>query len=270
MPKSPAETLQRILMVPPKHFTVEYAINPWMGGVVDKDLATKQWNNLKNIVTSLNVEVLELEQLKELPDQVFVCNSGVVCGNNVYVSKFRYKERVGEQPEYLKWFRNNGYKVFGDDYSETFEGGGDAVFSDEHTLWAGYGERSTEAAYDKVKQIGDFEIIKVHLVNPKFYHLDTCFAAIDATTALYYPDAFTKETQAEILKRLPNSIAVTKEEADAFVCNAIAIRKTVISPIGLSKKTKETLFARGFQVADVDMSEFIKSGGGCQCLIMRL
>lgn len=74
----------------------------------------------------------------------------------------------------------------------------------------------------------------------------------------------------QILRRLPNSIAVSEAEANAFVCNAITIRDTVISPIGVSQATKDYLSARGKRVEEVDMSEFMKSGGACQCLVLRL
>uniref|UniRef100_A0AC34RLS4 Amidinotransferase n=1 Tax=Panagrolaimus sp. JU765 TaxID=591449 RepID=A0AC34RLS4_9BILA len=96
-------------MVPPKHFTVKYAINPWMGGKVDQVRAQQQWDKLKSAIEKQGVQVLTLEQAPDLPDMVFVCNSGIVFGNNVYLSKFKHQERTGEQEHYLKWFKSNGY-----------------------------------------------------------------------------------------------------------------------------------------------------------------
>ncbi|CAB3411461.1 unnamed protein product [Caenorhabditis bovis] len=268
--KSAAHLIKRVLMVPPKHFTVEYNINPWMGGVVDKAKAQQQWESLKNAIEKQGVQVLTMDQTKGLPDQVFVCNSGLVYNNKVYLSRFRHKERSGEQPHYLEWFKKNNFEIHGDGYEETFEGGGDAVFSDPKTLWAGYGERSSKSVYEKVKALGDFDIVLCDMVLPNFYHLDTCFAPIDETAALYYPPAFSDRTQKEILRRLPKSIAVTEAEANAFVCNAITIRDCVISPIGVSQETKNALKNLGKTVEEVDMSEFMKSGGACQCLVLRL
>lgn len=69
---------------------------------------------------------------------------------------------------------------------------------------------------------------------------------------------------------MPDSIEVSEAEATAFVCNAITVRNTVISPIGVGEETKKRLASRGFTVAEVDMSEFMKSGGACQCLVLRL
>uniref|UniRef100_A0A8R1E317 Uncharacterized protein n=1 Tax=Caenorhabditis japonica TaxID=281687 RepID=A0A8R1E317_CAEJA len=53
---SAAHLLKRVLMVPPKHFTVEYAINPWMGGVVDQQKAQTQWDGLKNAIEKQGVQ----------------------------------------------------------------------------------------------------------------------------------------------------------------------------------------------------------------------
>ena len=39
------------------------------------------------------VQVLTLDQAPDLPDMVFVCNSGLVHKNNVFLSKFAHKER---------------------------------------------------------------------------------------------------------------------------------------------------------------------------------
>uniref|UniRef100_A0A0M3HHX3 Glutaredoxin domain-containing protein n=1 Tax=Ascaris lumbricoides TaxID=6252 RepID=A0A0M3HHX3_ASCLU len=90
-----SQLLKRVLMVPPKHFTVEYSINPWMGGVVDKAKAFEQWNLLKSAIEKEGVEVkpkvLTLEQAQGLPDMVFVCNSGLVLNDKVYLSRFRHK-----------------------------------------------------------------------------------------------------------------------------------------------------------------------------------
>ncbi|VDO24244.1 unnamed protein product [Haemonchus placei] len=259
--------MKRVLMVPPKHFTVEYNINPWMGGVVDKAKAYTQWKALKSAIEKEGVEVLTMEQAPDLPDQVFVCNSGLVYNDKVYLSKFRHKERTGEQKHYLQWFKAHGYQTLGEDYPEYFEGGGDAVFSDQKTLWAGFGHRSAE---EVLKELGHFDVVICKLIHPNFYHLDTCFAPVDQTTALWYPPAFSEDTKKEILRRMPDSIAISDAEANAFVCNAITVRDTVLSPIGMEQATRNALAQRKKAVIDMDMSEFMKSGGACQCLVLRL
>uniref|UniRef100_F1LAS8 Amidinotransferase n=2 Tax=Ascaris TaxID=6251 RepID=F1LAS8_ASCSU len=270
MSRAVSQLLKRVLMVPPKHFTVEYSINPWMGGVVDKAKAFEQWNLLKSAIEKEGVEVLTLEQAQGLPDMVFVCNSGLVLNDKVYLSRFRHKERTGEQKYYLEWFKAHGFSPLGEDYPDFFEGGGDACFSTYDTLWAGFGPRSNKDVYEHVKKLGKFDVVLCELTHPEFYHLDTCFTPVDEKCALWYPAAFQQATKDEIMKRMPESIAISESEAKAFVCNAITVRNTVISPIGVSQETKDQLAKRGFSVTEIDMSEFMKSGGACQCLVLKL
>lgn len=123
--------------------------------------------------------------------------------------------------------------------------------------------------YDKIQELGSFKTILCELNNTKFYHLDTCFCPLDSRTALWYPGAFSPESQAKMREEI-ELIAVSEAEANSFICNSIAVGTTVIAPPGMSQETKLELERRGFSVAEVDMSEFMKAGGATQCLIMRL
>lgn len=87
---------------------------------------------------------MTLEQEEGLPDMVFSCNSGLVFNNKVYLAKFRNPQREGEQKHFASWFKKNKFETLGSSYPSFFEGGGDAVFSDYNTLWAGYGFRTNK------------------------------------------------------------------------------------------------------------------------------
>uniref|UniRef100_A0A915LEZ7 Amidinotransferase n=1 Tax=Meloidogyne javanica TaxID=6303 RepID=A0A915LEZ7_MELJA len=206
----------------------------------------EQWNLLKESIEKEGVKVVTLNQVEGQPDMVFAC---LVHNNKIFLSKYRHKERTGEQKYFAAFYKQLGLQLFGEDYPEFFEGGGDAVFSDKNTLWAGWGgPRTDKKAYDNIRLMGgnDFEIIFCELIDQRFYHLDTCFCPVGANSAL------------------------CEEEALNFVCNAINIRKKVISPKGVSKQTLEALTSLGYSLEEVEMSEFMKSGGACQCLVMKL
>ena len=66
------------LMCPPRHFTVEYVINPWMDPTapVDGELAQKQWDGLRETLVELGHEVHVLPALPGLPDMVYAANGG--------------------------------------------------------------------------------------------------------------------------------------------------------------------------------------------------
>lgn len=97
-----------------------------------------------------------------------------------------------------------------------------------------------------------------------------CFQHQDSRRGLLSILKIDKTSSFQIKRRLPDAIEVSDKEAEAFVCNAITIRKAVISPIGVSDQTKESLDKLGYKTVEVDMIEFMKSGGACQCLVMKL
>lgn len=62
----PAKTY---LMCPPEHFTVSYAINPWMttGEPVDHARASQQWQALRDTYLSLGHQVCTIDPVPGLP-----------------------------------------------------------------------------------------------------------------------------------------------------------------------------------------------------------
>ena len=55
-----------------------------------------------------------------------------------------------------------------------FEGAGDALFCGE-TLFAGYRFRSDVRSHQWIGDRIGQEVLPLELVDPRFYHLDTCF-----------------------------------------------------------------------------------------------
>ena len=66
-----------------------------------------------------------------------------------------------------------------------------------------------------------------------------------------------------------NVLEVSKKEAEKFACNSITIDNAVIMPAGCHTIERE-LHRHGFVVADVEMTEFLKSGGACRCLVLEI
>ncbi|MGB8733940.1 MAG: hypothetical protein WCC99_22005 [Candidatus Sulfotelmatobacter sp.] len=49
------------------------------------------------------------------------------------------------------------------------------------------------------------EVIPLRLVDPRFYHLDTCFCPLSNGEVMYYPAAFDPESQKRIQDRYPKA-----------------------------------------------------------------
>src|ERR1700753_4058010 len=104
---------QTILMCPPDHFEVAYVINPWMEGQfakTDNRLAQRQWQALQDASAPHAKVVLQPPQ-RGLPDLVFTANAGLVLGRKAIVSRFRSRERQGEEPHDHAWVAENGFET---------------------------------------------------------------------------------------------------------------------------------------------------------------
>ncbi|MGK7934204.1 MAG: TIGR00300 family protein [Xenococcaceae cyanobacterium] len=264
----------RILMCPPDHYDVDYVINPWMEGNIHKssrDRAVEQWQKLHRILKDLAVVDLVNPQ-KGWPDMVFTANAGLVLGDNVVLSRFFHEERQGEEPHFKQWFEDNDFTVYELDEDLPFEGAGDALLDREgRWLWAGYGFRSELDSHPNLAKWLDIEVLSLHLIDERFYHLDTCFCPLTGGYLLYYPGAFDSYSNHLIEARVPAQKRIAIEEADAinFACNAVNVNQTIVMNKA-SDRLKESLQKVGFDIIETPLTEFLKAGGAAKCLTLRI
>jgi len=269
-----ANSARVFLMCPPEYFTVAYIINPWMHGnlrKIDNAVAKPQWRSLYDVLTDLATVRLVLPQPGS-PDMVFTANAGLVKGQRFIVSRFRYPERQYEEPYFADWFMDRGYEVSMMPRDVPFEGAGDALFDrGEDCLWMAHGHRSIPAAREILAERLGREVVVLKLTDTRFYHLDTCFCPLEGGYLLYYPPAFDEESRATIEARVPAArrIAISEEDALAFACNAVNIDSSVVVNRATPAFVK-ALGAKGFDVAQTPLSEFMKAGGSAKCLTLRL
>jgi ornithine--oxo-acid transaminase len=261
---------RRYLMCAPTYFDVTYAINPWMNVsiAVDRELAQRQWDALVATCRQAGAEIELLAPQPDLPDLVFTANLGIVDGSTFIPARMRHPERRGETIHAERWFRDRGFAIraLGEDVVQ--EGAGDALpFGD--TLVAGHRARSCAAAYVDLARLVEGAILPVELADPRFYHVDIAFCPLDARTALVVPSALDAEGARLIAKLVPDAIALTADEAAAFCANCVVIGRTVVMPACTPRLDRE-LRARGFEPVVVDVSEFLKAGGGPRCLTLAL
>lgn len=274
MTPMPASVRPTYLMCSPRLYDVAYVINPWMAGNVhasSSERASAQWWQLYQVLTEFaDVELIDPQPGS--PDMVFTANAGLERDGVIVLSRFFYPERQAEEQHFRQWFQSAGYTVLDVPREVPFEGEGDALFSvDGSCLWAGYGPRTSSESHDVLSRTWDIEVTPLHLVDSRFYHLDTCFAPLANGFVMYYPAAFDAASVHRIESFYPaeKRIVVNEDDAARFACNAINIGCTVIlNDIG--RELRATLEAAGFHVVPVALTEFIKAGGAAKCLVMRI
>lgn len=154
----------------------------------------------------------------------------------------------------------------------TFEGAGDALHHPGTSrIWAGFGFRTDLESHLFLSRQLECEVISLKLVNPEFYHLDTCFCPLPNGLALYYPGAFAPESLQLIEKYvLPESrIEVSEADARNFACNAVLSGQTLFLNHA-SPKLQKSIENKGFRVSIQPVWEFMKAGGANKCLTLAL
>jgi N-dimethylarginine dimethylaminohydrolase len=262
------------LMCAPQHYDIDYVINPWMAGNLhrpSRDLAFTQWRNLHQHVQSI-ADIRLMPALPGSPDMVFVGHTALVQHGIAALSSFAHPQRQAEEQPLRRWLSDHGFLLWETPRETAFEGEGDALFNAEGThLWAAHGVRTCLLCHRHIAAAWHVDVTSLHLVDPRFYHLDTCFAPLAGGYVMYFPEAFDAPSLAAIeaayepAKRIP----VTEQEATAFACNVINIGETILMhtvPSDLSHRLTE----RGFDVQQLNLSEFLKGGGSAKSLVLRL
>jgi len=271
----------KFLLCNPSFYGIQYNINFWMPsniGKVNYDLAYEQWTNLYITLNNISKElygyysIVDIFPQSGLPDMVFTANAGLVLDKTIVLSNFRCPERQPEKEIFKQWFKNKGYSILELPSSIFFEGEGDALFDSHNRLWVGHGFRSDEVAAYFLSDLHS-GVHTLKLIDPRFYHLDTCFAPLSKGHVMYYPPAFDKislnKIEVEFGYYTNRLIPVTEEDALNFSCNAINVGDYIVVN-NISTILKEHLEYFGYTVIVISVSEFLKAGGGTACLKLKI
>jgi N-dimethylarginine dimethylaminohydrolase len=234
--------------------------------------AYRQWERLvETLQCAGDVSIELVESRPNMPDLVFTANAALISGNLAIMSSFRHPERRREQDPYRRFLAQNGFATtfLQDVY---FEGAGDALFDRVRPiLYAGYGWRSERNATTQLAETLAVRTVPLHLVDDRFYHLDTCLCPLSSGHVLVFMDAFSPRAQSLLRRTIEPEflIEVTSEDALAFACNAVEIGDAVVLH-SATVRLRERLNAAGYRVFATELDEFHKAGGSAKCLTLKL
>jgi len=257
-------------MCPPDHFGVEYEINPWMHleRRVDHATAQTQWRALYDAYLARGVTVELAPPVKGLPDMVFSANAALTHGGTAVLARFQHPERQGEEVHWREVLSGLGQRVLEVPEGMRFEGAGDALFVGQR-LFAGHGFRTDQESHHELARLLDVEVVSLQLVDPRFYHLDTCFCPLGDRAVMFAPAAFDAPSAQLIRDKVPEVIEVPAEIAVDFICNGVVVGDHLLSSTGVEKMATE-LRGTGLLATPFAMTEFMKAGGGVRCLTLEL
>ena len=274
----------RLMMCAPDHFEVSYRINPWMDPRAWEPAAAqlradaqRGWTALRDYYAGLGAAI-ELEAPQAgLPDMVFTANAALVLDRTVLLARFRNAERTGEETHNRAFFERLQARGLVERILETppgmaFEGAGDAAWDASRGLiWTGWGQRSDRAASGLLEQTFGVPTVALELVDPRFYHLDTCLCVLSGGEILVYPPAFSGASYAQLeeLAGPAQLIRAGEEDALHLAVNGVCIGRDVVL-CHASDALRGALASRGYRVHVVGLDSFNRSGGAACCLTLRL
>ena len=261
-------TRRHFLMCPPTYFDVTYRINPWMhpDGHVDRRLAMRQWEALRQSYLDAGHAVDVIEPIDGLPDMVFAANGGFVVDGRAVAAKFRFPERLAEAPAFAQWFSQAGLVPVAT--LAINEGEGDFLLVGDVIL-AGTGFRTDCAAHAEVSALLGHPVVSLELTDERYYHLDTALAVLSDTEIAYYPEAFSPTSRSLLRDLFPDALLATADDAAAFGLNAVSDGRRVFLPAG-SRHLQHQLVDHGFEPHPIDVSELKKAGGGVKCCTLEV
>jgi len=289
-----------VLMGDPAHFAVVGGANPHTRDrygrrkSVDRALAIRQWGMMRETLLELGVLVDVIPPDPAHPGLVYPANAGFRHGDAFVLSNL-VPTRAGEKPAYRAAVTRRGLRCL--EIRSRFEGEADLFPAGDAYLFTHgrirrqrfvprlgwppwkrvYGFRSQPEALAEIETLVPLgkPVIRVGLVDQRFYHGDTCLCSFGPGREflLAWPPALRPESlealRAHFGERL---VAIGDADAAIYAANSFALERggesLLVMPRGVSAELATAVRASGTRVVDVDVSEFHKKGGGSvKCMI---
>src|SRR4029077_16069424 len=120
--------------------------------------------------------------------------------------------------------------------------------------------------YPRIAEALGTPVIALALTDSTYYHLDTCFFAVDERTVLVHAPAISAEGMEMVRRGFERVIEIDADEAQRFACNATLLGPNIVGIERRARATSERLRGLGFATVELDTAEFMKSGGSAYCM----
>lgn len=271
---------ERLVMCPPSYLASRIPNNVWMqrGKPVDRELAMAQWRRVKNVLEAMDIEVLEIAPVKDGQDQCFVANIAVAIDPYIVLANYKAPGREVEVPPARAFFRKHGYECIQPPYH--FEGEAELKHLRDDLYFGGWGLFTDIKALQWIADTCEVEIIPIHEVNPKLYHLDCSILVMDEQNVIVTSQGIDKPSLAAI-EKVANVIVTPPEVATTGVTNSVLLRSKNICLSGtFQPEQKEytkamewmntTLDRFGYTCIFLDVDSFEANAADISCCVMHL
>jgi len=278
----------------------------WLGTRrrVDRELAIRQWRRLRDQLRDLGVRVLVVPPDPEQPGLVYPANAGFLTHLDAELpieeKTFHLANllptRAGEKAHYRRVLEAAGFPIAQIDARYRFEGEADFFPVGDHYVFTHghlerqrfvprlglppwrrvYGFRTDAAAEPLLAEIvAPRRIVRAELVLEAHYHGDTALCAFGALRQylLVWTRAVAPRGWARLQRVFgPNLLELSDADATRYAANSFTLSQggesVLLMPAGVSERLLAQLRERKVTPITVDVSEFLKKGGGSvKCMI---
>jgi len=271
---------------------------------VDRALAQQQWARLRDVLVDLGVRVLVVPPDAVQPGLVYPANAGFLSdldaeqplADKTFHLANLLPTRAGEKAHYRRVLEAAGFRCADIDLRFRMEGEADFFpVSGRYLLTHGRIERQrftpsfswppwrriygfrTEASVEPLlrRLVAPLDVIRLELVQEAHYHGDTALCAFGARRRhlLVWPPALAPGAFERLAAALPGAlISLSDEDAALYAANSFTLTQPgashLVMPGGVSERLQAQVRERGVEPVVVDVSEFLKKGGGSvKCMI---
>ncbi len=242
------------------------------GFSISRTAAQRQHAALRAALEEQGVRCHILPAKEDLPDLCFTRDAGVMTPWGFVALNPAMPHRLKEVDHLADAITQLGAGPIRRIEAGTIEGG-DICIARRGLLIIGMsGERTTpegaEVFAAPFRQQG-WEVL-TYGFDPHFLHLDTIFCMLDAQTALACVDVLDDGFMDAVTSRGIRLLPASYKESRRLGCNILSIDgRTILMSAGHGDAAQR-VEAAGFDVVQVDVSQFSACGGGIHCLTMPL
>ena len=208
----------------------------------------------------------------ELPMQVYTRDSSFMTPFGAVITAMSQRWRRGENYAAIRNYEKLGIPIYDMVTAGAFEGGDFNVIEDGTLLLGCSGERTHEEAAVQVAEWFRAEgwEVRVAYFDPYYVHIDLMVVPVaEKLTAVCM--TCTESGIVDWLKAKGHDIIdVLFRDTMDLGCNFMSLGDDRVILPSHSQDLSRQLKARGFEVAEVDMSEISKTGGGIHCMAQAL
>jgi len=228
-------------------------------GPPDYRLALRQHAAYRDALERCGLEVILLEPDPVYPDAPFVEDTAVITEKTAIVTRPGDPRRRGEEVSIARAL--SGYREIQVIESPGTVDGGDILRADNHFYIGLSGRTNVEGARQlaSILSLDGYSSSTVHVRDS--LHLKSGVNYMGDGLMM----AQEKLRELEFLGRFD---IITVGEDESYAANCLPVNGTIIVPAGFPR-TASNIMSAGFEIIELEMSEFMKMDGGLTCLSLR-